>query len=429
MTQAELNALVNALIIDNNTNQVTPAKVRSVFLAVIDSIQQTNLAEVTANAPLNYDAFNNLFTILQADTDTNGFLSADDWNMFDEKQDLLVSGTNIKTINGESILGSGNISISNGVTLTKKTITSANLTTQDVAGFLVYVNGVTSFAIATNEIVEYLVTDTGQVFMLMVNNRSVGSGETALTSADVLLLFEDLTIAEKSWSSWMASGIGTTAINLINGNALVITGTASTVSYALDTPKASIPFVRATGSSGAGVSCGWKETSNFNTSLIQGFDYVFIYSPGDNTASSRGFVGLYGTTAVIPNLDPSTFLFYNVGLGHDTSDTNLQIMHNDSSGTSTKVPLGADFPANDTTKVYLLRLRCEPVTTPVNAVINWKVVELVNKKIATGVITTNLPHNISTLASSMTHTIWRNTGSNVTVPIIDFSKIFLKRLR
>ena len=33
----------------------------------------------------------------------------------DIKQDTLVSGTNIKTINGQSILGSGNIEISGGV--------------------------------------------------------------------------------------------------------------------------------------------------------------------------------------------------------------------------------------------------------------------------------------------------------------------------
>jgi hypothetical protein len=36
----------------------------------------------------------------------------------DNKQDLLVSGTNIKTVNGTSLLGSGDISISSGVQLT-----------------------------------------------------------------------------------------------------------------------------------------------------------------------------------------------------------------------------------------------------------------------------------------------------------------------
>lgn len=43
-------------------------------------------------------------------------LTANDINNWNNKQDELVSGTNIKTINNESILGSGNISISGGGT-------------------------------------------------------------------------------------------------------------------------------------------------------------------------------------------------------------------------------------------------------------------------------------------------------------------------
>lgn len=39
------------------------------------------------------------------------------------KQDELVSGTNIKTLNGESLLGSGNIAISGGATKTSGSIT------------------------------------------------------------------------------------------------------------------------------------------------------------------------------------------------------------------------------------------------------------------------------------------------------------------
>lgn len=40
-----------------------------------------------------------------------GKLSASDWNLFNDKQDALVSGTNIKTINGSPITGPGNIVI------------------------------------------------------------------------------------------------------------------------------------------------------------------------------------------------------------------------------------------------------------------------------------------------------------------------------
>ena len=38
-----------------------------------------------------------------------------DASVLDAKQDSLVSGTNIKTINGESVLGSGDITISSNV--------------------------------------------------------------------------------------------------------------------------------------------------------------------------------------------------------------------------------------------------------------------------------------------------------------------------
>ena len=43
-----------------------------------------------------------------ANTTTKGFLTSTDWNTFNNKQAALVSGTNIKTINNTSILGSGN---------------------------------------------------------------------------------------------------------------------------------------------------------------------------------------------------------------------------------------------------------------------------------------------------------------------------------
>jgi hypothetical protein len=41
-------------------------------------------------------------------------LNSTDWNTFNGKQPTLVSGTNIKTINGSSVLGSGDLTISGG---------------------------------------------------------------------------------------------------------------------------------------------------------------------------------------------------------------------------------------------------------------------------------------------------------------------------
>ena len=42
-----------------------------------------------------------------------------------EKQDILISGTTIKTINGATILGSGNIEIGSGGTISYETIVNA----------------------------------------------------------------------------------------------------------------------------------------------------------------------------------------------------------------------------------------------------------------------------------------------------------------
>lgn len=52
---------------------------------------------------------NRTFSITQATTSTDGYLSSTDWNTFNNKQTTLVSGTNIKTINGSSVLGSGDL--------------------------------------------------------------------------------------------------------------------------------------------------------------------------------------------------------------------------------------------------------------------------------------------------------------------------------
>jgi len=64
------------------------------------------------------------YTNGQAASGSNkGFLTSADWTTFNNKQDLLVSGTNIKTLNGVSILGSGDLDA--GYTLSVQALTSS----------------------------------------------------------------------------------------------------------------------------------------------------------------------------------------------------------------------------------------------------------------------------------------------------------------
>lgn len=73
------------------------------------------VTDITVNAPLATTGGTTPdLSIYEADGTTDGFITAIDWNTFNDKQDLLVSGTNIKTINGSSVLGSGNLTISGG---------------------------------------------------------------------------------------------------------------------------------------------------------------------------------------------------------------------------------------------------------------------------------------------------------------------------
>ncbi len=76
----------------------------------------SNLAYAPLNAttPLSYNNGTNTFSISQSGASTNGFLSSTDWNTFNGKQASLVSGTNIKTINGSTVLGSGDLVVGGG---------------------------------------------------------------------------------------------------------------------------------------------------------------------------------------------------------------------------------------------------------------------------------------------------------------------------
>lgn len=65
--------------------------------------------------------------ITQATSIADGYLSATDWSTFNGKQAALVSGTNIKTVNGNTLLGSGDVAISSSITIGTTPITSGTI--------------------------------------------------------------------------------------------------------------------------------------------------------------------------------------------------------------------------------------------------------------------------------------------------------------
>lgn len=87
------------------------------------------------------------------------------------------------------------------------------------------------------------------------------------------------------------------------------------------------------------------------------------------------------------NTDPGASGVSGVFIGKDAADTNLQFFHNDTTGTPTKVNLGANFPANVSPQLYDVTLTFSGDGTQVD----YLVKNLITGNTASGTATTDLP--------------------------------------
>lgn len=152
----------------------------------------------------------------------------------------------------------------------------------------------------------------------------------------------------------------------------------------------------------ATVVSGGRYTGTRGSALLWfiggGFRYVCDFNISDTAFAStcQQFYGLANQTTDLAyggvGLTQVSTLTNLIGLGNDGADTNLQIIHNDSGGTATKIDLGVNFPANRTagsasTTVYSLTL----YNAPASSNVKYMVVNNETGAVAMGTITTNLP--------------------------------------
>ena len=78
------------------------------FTAVPTTRTISTTAPLSGGGDLSADR---TLSMAAATTSVNGYLTSTDWTTFNNKQAALVSGTNIKTVNGNTLLGSGNLVI------------------------------------------------------------------------------------------------------------------------------------------------------------------------------------------------------------------------------------------------------------------------------------------------------------------------------
>jgi hypothetical protein len=116
--------------IDNGANNFLNKGLTSGRIFVGDASNEAVESALTLNATGGSFALSNIgvLTFPNAATGTRGLLTSADWNTFNGKQDALVSTTNIKSINGSSILGAGDLSVSASLVVATTTITSGTNT-------------------------------------------------------------------------------------------------------------------------------------------------------------------------------------------------------------------------------------------------------------------------------------------------------------
>jgi len=124
----------------------------SIFVKVVDGFKLDDLHNVKITTPLNnealvYETTTKLWKNKATPTDTS-LIRQIVSDSISGKQNTLVSGTNLKTINGNSLLGSGDLSISGGGTTTYEIQTASGATTftftsvpASYSDYMIFVNG------------------------------------------------------------------------------------------------------------------------------------------------------------------------------------------------------------------------------------------------------------------------------------------------
>ena len=282
------------------------------------------LTAVTADAPLSGSGTSGSHLVIaQANTTTSGYLSSTDWNTFNGKQASLVSGTNIKTVAGVSLLGSGDVGLIGGTY--GGTGVNNGASTITVAGNLSHAGAFTQTFTATANTA--LTLPTSGTLISTVTNMAANP-VTGTPSSTTFLR------GDGTWASPVGSGTVTSVAQSFTGGlisvagspitssgtlALTVAGTSGGIPYfSSGTTWASSAVLTASAlmvGGGAGVA---PSTITTGTGVVTAL--------GVNTGSTGAFVvngGALGTpsSGTVTNLTGTASININGTVGATTANT------------------------------------------------------------------------------------------------------------
>jgi len=195
------------------------------------------------------------------------------------------------------------------------------------------------------------------------------------------------------WRGMFAASPGAVTLQ---GQGITLTATGAVGAHGVTNTNriTAIPAVEASVTTESGnVAVGFRINAlPFRLGQIGGSGLLYMRTlvrnaTGGTTATATGFFGLRNSAGTPTYANPSSFTNI-VGLGWDSGDSVLSIIHNDASGTATKVSLGTNFPrpTTDRSQAWDLTILSDGAGN-----VYWAVISLANGATANGVLTTDLP--------------------------------------
>jgi hypothetical protein len=140
--------------------------------------QVQNLAVGTAGTDFGISSAGSThtFNLPTASASNRGALSSADWSTFNAKQAALVSGTNIKTVNSTSLLGSGNVAVAaqDSVSLINNTAVTIGASTTSYISFCAFT---TNSAEASRQVIIPIAGTIKNLYVLTATTQSAAGSQ------------------------------------------------------------------------------------------------------------------------------------------------------------------------------------------------------------------------------------------------------------